>query len=177
MRSHDSVPRQSLILGRPVATSYDPGDRILVPSMILQCRRALNTRSRDDPGLYAWNVPILLALEGFFEVFPSSSRRRRSSTGASRLEAFTRSPCPMAAQCCAGVMRSCHMERFFDRLHADDQRERGCSRSALHLHLEFRHRLGALIGGDVIALVPVLVVFFIMPASSRRWLMAGAIQG
>jgi ABC-type glycerol-3-phosphate transport system permease component len=174
---------QSLILVGLLATSMIPGIAILVPLYDLAVHLGLyNTFAGLILVYTAWNVPILVwLLKGFFESVPVELEEAALVDGCSRLRAFYQIVLPMARP---GLLSGGVMALMFtwnDFL------------IAFTLTISEDHRLlsvglysyisnygidwGLLMAATVIALVPVLAVFFLLQRRLVDGLMAGAVKG
>jgi ABC-type glycerol-3-phosphate transport system permease component len=174
---------QSLILVGLLATSMIPGIAILVPLYDLAVHTGLYNSFAGLILVYtAWNVPILVwLLKGFFESVPVELEEAALVDGCGRLRAFYQIVLPMARP---GLLSGGIMALMFtwnDFL------------IAFTLTISEDHRLlsvglytyisnygidwGLLMAATVIALVPVLAVFFLLQRRLVDGLMAGAVKG
>jgi multiple sugar transport system permease protein len=174
---------QALIMVGLLATSMIPGIAILVPLYELAVKTNLyNTFAGLILVYTAWNVPILVwLLKGFFESVPLELEEAAMVDGCSRWRAFYQIVLPMARP---GLLSGAVMALMFtwnDFLIAFTltiSEERRLLSVGLYTYIStYGIDWGLLMAATVIALLPVVVVFFVLQRRFVDGLMAGAVKG
>jgi ABC-type glycerol-3-phosphate transport system permease component len=174
---------QALIMVGLLATSMIPGIAILVPLYELAVRTELyNTFAGLTLVYTSRNVPILVwLLKGFFESVPLELEEAAMVDGCSRWRAFYQIVLPMARP---GLLSGEVMALMFTRndfliafaLTISD--ERRLLSVGLYTYIStYGIDWGLLMAATVIALLPVVVVFFVLQRRFVDGLMAGAVKG
>jgi len=174
---------QSMLLVGLLATSMIPGIAILVPLYDLAVKTGLYNNFLGLILVYtAWNVPILVwLLKGFFESVPIELEEAALVDGCSRLKSFYRIVLPMARPglLSGGVMvlMFCWND-FLIAFTLTISEEKRLLSVGLYTYISnFGIEWGPLMAATVIALVPVVVVFFLLQRRLVEGLMAGAVKG
>jgi multiple sugar transport system permease protein len=174
---------QSMLLVALLATSMIPGIAILVPLYDLAVKTGLyNTFTGLILVYTAWNVPILVwLLKGFFESVPLELEEAALIDGCSRLRAFYQIVLPMARPglLSGGVMvlMFCWND-FLIAFTLTISEEKRLLSVGLYTYISnFGIEWGLLMAATIIALVPVVLVFFLLQRRLVEGLMAGAVKG
>ena len=166
-----------------LATSMIPGIAILVPLYDLAVHVKLYDTFAGLVIVYAaWNVPILVwLLRGFFESVPIELEEAARIDGCSRLKAFYKIVLPMSQP---GLLAAAIMVIMFvwnDFLIAfalTISENRRLLSVGLYTYISnYGVEWGQLTAATMIALVPVIAVFFLLQRRLVEGLMAGALKG
>ncbi len=174
---------KNLVLVALLATSMIPGIAILVPLYDLSVHAKLYDTFAGLVIVYAaWNVPILVwLLRGFFESVPVELEEAARIDGCSRLRAFYKIVLPMSQP---GLLAAAIMVIMFvwnDFLIAfalTISENRRLLSVGLYTYISnYGVEWGQLTAATMIALVPVVAVFFLLQRRLVEGLMAGALKG
>jgi ABC-type glycerol-3-phosphate transport system permease component len=166
-----------------LATSMIPGIAILVPLYDLAVHVKLYDTFAGLVLVYAaWNVPILVwLLRGFFESVPIELEEAARIDGCSRLKAFYKIVLPMSQP---GLLAAAIMVIMFvwnDFLIAfalTISENRRLLSVGLYTYISnYGVEWGQLTAATMVALVPVVAVFFLLQRRLVEGLMAGALKG
>jgi multiple sugar transport system permease protein len=166
-----------------LATSMIPGIAILVPLYDLSVHVKLYDTFAGLVIFYAaWNVPILVwLLRGFFESVPIELEEAARIDGCSRLRAFYKIVLPMSQP---GLLAAAIMVIMFvwnDFLIAFTltiSESRRLLSVGLYTYISnYGVEWGQLTAATMIALIPVVAVFFLLQRRLVEGLMAGALKG
>lgn len=174
---------RSVLLVALLATGMMPGVAILVPLYHLAViTRLYNTYVALILVYAAWNVPILVwLLRGFFDTVPRELEEAAMVDGCSRLRAFYRIVLPMArpGMLSAAVLVIMYVWNDFliaFTLTIDDPRRTlsvGLYTYVSNYGIDYGHLMAA----TIIALVPVMCVFFLLQRHLISGFMSGALKG
>jgi ABC-type glycerol-3-phosphate transport system permease component len=174
--------KNAVMLGL-LATSMIPGIAILVPLYDLSVHAKLYDTFAGLVIVYAaWNVPILVwLLRGFFESVPIELEEAARIDGCSRLRAFYKIVLPMSQP---GLLAAAIMVIMFvwnDFLIAFTltiSENRRLLSVGLYTYISnYGVEWGQLTAATMIALLPVVAVFFLLQRRLVEGLMAGALKG
>jgi ABC-type glycerol-3-phosphate transport system permease component len=174
---------KNLVMVGLLATSMIPGIAILVPLYDLSVHVKLYDTFAGLVIVYAaWNVPILVwLLRGFFESVPIELEEAARIDGCSRLRAFYRIVLPMSQP---GLLAAAIMVIMFvwnDFLIAfalTISEQRRLLSVGLYTYISnYGVEWGQLTAATIIALLPVVAVFFLLQRRLVEGLMAGALKG
>jgi ABC-type glycerol-3-phosphate transport system permease component len=174
---------KNLVMLGLLATSMIPGIAILVPLYDLSVHAKLYDTFAGLVIVYAaWNVPILVwLLRGFFESVPIELEEAARIDGCSRLRAFYKIVLPMSQP---GLLAAAIMVIMFvwnDFLIAFTltiSENRRLLSVGLYTYISnYGVEWGQLTAATMIALLPVVAVFFLLQRRLVEGLMAGALKG
>ena len=174
--------RSALLVGL-LATSIMPGVAILVPLYHLAVVTHLyNTYAAMILVYAAWNVPILVwLLRGFFDTVPRELEEAALVDGCGRVHAFYRIVLPMARPGLLSAAVLVIMYVWNDFLIAFtltiDDPHRTLSVGLYTYVSSYGIDYGHLMAATIIALVPVVAVFFMLQRHLISGLMSGALKG
>lgn len=166
-----------------LATSMIPGIAILVPLYDLSVHTKLYDTFAGLVIVYAaWNVPILVwLLRGFFESVPIELEEAAMIDGCSRLRAFYRIVLPMSQPglLAAGIMVIMFVwNDFLIAFTLTISEQRRLLSVGLYTYISnYGVEWGQLTAATIIALAPVVAVFFLLQRRLVEGLMAGALKG
>jgi len=166
-----------------LATSMIPGIAILVPLHNLAVHTGLyNTHTAMIIVYAAWNVPMLVwLLKGFFESIPAELEEAALVDGCGRLRAFYLIVLPMSRP---GLLAGSIMAIMFVwndflisfTLAISDQK-RLLPVGLFNYISNYGVEWGQLMAATVIALLPIIIAFFVLQRFLIQGLMSGAVKG
>ena len=166
-----------------LATSMIPGIAILVPLYNLAVHTGLyNTHLAMIIVYAAWNVPMLVwLLKGFFEGIPAELEEAALVDGCGRLRAFYLIVLPMSRP---GLLAGSIMAIMFVwndflisfTLAISDQK-RLLPVGLFNYISNYGVEWGQLMAATVIALLPIIIAFFVLQRFLIQGLMSGAVKG
>jgi multiple sugar transport system permease protein len=166
-----------------LATSMIPGIAILVPLYNLAVHTGLyNTHTAMIIVYAAWNVPMLVwLLKGFFESIPAELEEAALVDGCGRLRAFYLIVLPMSRP---GLLAGSIMAIMFVwndflisfTLAISDQK-RLLPVGLFNYISNYGVEWGQLMAATVIALLPIIIAFFVLQRFLIQGLMSGAVKG
>ena len=166
-----------------LATSMIPGIAILVPLYNLAVHTGLyNTHVAMIIVYAAWNVPMLVwLLKGFFESIPAELEEAALVDGCGRLRAFYLIVLPMSRP---GLLAGSIMAVMFvwnDFLIgftlAISEQKRLLPVGLFTYISNYGVEWGQLMAATVIALLPIIIAFFVLQRFLVQGLMSGAVKG
>jgi multiple sugar transport system permease protein len=166
-----------------LATSMIPGVAILVPLYNLAVHTGLyNTHTAMIIVYAAWNVPMLVwLLKGFFESIPPELEEAALVDGCGRLKAFYLIVLPMSRP---GLLAGSIMAMMFvwnDFLIsftlAISEQKRLLPVGLFTYISNYGVEWGQLMAATVIALLPIMIAFFVLQRFLVQGLMSGAVKG